>query len=373
MADRKLTVLQILPALETGGVERGTLEVAAALVGAGHRSIVVSAGGRLVDELVAGGSEHVRLPVARKSPVTLLQVRRLRRLLRDERVDILHARSRMPAWVAWLAWRAMPEGRRPRFVTTVHGLYSVNRYSAIMMRGERVIAVSDTAKRYILDNYPAVDPERIVTIHRGVDPAAFPHGYTPAGEWLERWYAQYPFLTGRKVLTLPGRLTRLKGHEEFIGLIGALVEKGLDVHGLIVGHLDPARQGYIDELKRLLAGNGLEGRITFTGQRPDIRDVYAVSDLVLSLSNKPESFGRTVLEPLCMGRPTAGCDHGGVGEILGRIYPRGRLVCTDTAALVEQVARLLEVPVPVARYDGFTLEEMLDKTLALYDSLAVAH
>ena len=221
---RQLTVMQILPALESGGVERGTLEVAGALARAGHRSLVVSAGGRLVDRLLADGSEHIYLPVGRKSLTTLLQVRRLRHILQQERVDILHARSRLPAWVAWMAWRGMPAEGRPRFVTTVHGLYSVNRYSAIMTRGERVIAVSDTARQYILDNYPAVDSGRVVTIYRGVDPAEFPRGYRPDESWLAAWYGDYPFLQGRRILTLPARLTRLKGHEEFIRLIGALVD-----------------------------------------------------------------------------------------------------------------------------------------------------
>ena len=164
----RLTVVQLLPALESGGVERGTLEVGKALVDSGHRSIVVSSGGRLVEQLVANGSVHVTMPLGKKSLFTLLQVGRLRRFLREEQVDILHARSRMPAWIGWLAWRGMPVAQRPHFVTTVHGLYSVNAYSRIMTRGERVIAVSDTARRYILDNYPDVDPRRVVTIHRGV-------------------------------------------------------------------------------------------------------------------------------------------------------------------------------------------------------------
>lgn len=369
MADRHLTVLQILPALETGGVERGTLEVAAALVAAGHRSIVVSTGGRLVEDLVAGGSEHVCLPVARKSPATLLQVRPLRRLLQAGQVDILHARSRVPAWVSWLAWRGMDKGQRPRFVTTVHGLYSVNRYSAIMTRGERVIAVSDTARKYILDNYPAVDPDKVVTIYRGVDPAEFPYGYKPSPDWLEDWYGAYPFLSGRKVLTLPGRLTRLKGHEDFINLIADLVQAGVDVHGLIVGHLDPDRQAYINELRQLVDNSGLSGRITFTGRRDDMRDIYAVSDMVLSLSNKPESFGRTVLEPLCMGVPAVGYDHGGVGEILASLYPQGRVPLCDRPQLCRITQRLIVQPQPVERSDDFSLQEMLASTLKLYNEL----
>lgn len=373
MADRRLTVAQILPAMETGGVERGTLEVAEALVQAGHRSIVISAGGRLVDDLLAVGSEHFTLPVGRKSLRTLLLVRRLRRFLREESVDILHARSRLPAWIAWLALHGMPEAQRPHFVTTVHGLYSVSRYSAIMTKGERVIAVSDTARRYILDNYPDVDPARIVTIHRGVDPGAFPYGYQPPAEWRDEWFRQYPFLEGRKVLTLPGRLTRLKGHADFIELIAALVQKGFDVHGLVVGHLDPARQSYIKELEALVGQKGLADRVTFTGQRSDIREVYTVSDLVLSLSRKPESFGRTVLEPLCLGRPVAGYEHGGVGEILQRVYPAGCLPVDDRQVTAERVVRLLETPVPVAQFGDFTLEEMLGRTLALYASLAEMH
>ena len=222
MAGQRLTVMQVLPALHSGGVERGTLEVAGALVQAGHRSVVVSAGGRLVESLLAGGSEHIYLPVGRKSLRALLEVRRLRRMLREEQVDIVHARSRLPAWIVWLAWRGLPAAQRPRFVTTVHGLYSVNRYSAVMTRGERIIAVSDTARRYILDNYPDVDPQRVVTIHRGVDRAEFPRDYHPDTAWLDTWYAEYPLLRKRKVLTLPGRLTRLKAvHGRSVSLVPA--------------------------------------------------------------------------------------------------------------------------------------------------------
>jgi glycosyltransferase involved in cell wall biosynthesis len=370
MANRQLTVLQVLPALESGGVERGTLELAAALVAAGHRSLVVSAGGRLVAPLCAQGSEHFEMPLGRKSLVTLLQVRQLRRFLRQQQVDILHVRSRMPAWIAWLAWRGMPHDRRPRFVTTVHGLYSVNAYSRIMTRGERVIAVSDTACRYILENYPAVDSAVIKTIYRGVDRAEFPYGYQPDSDWLRAWQAQYPSLQGRKLLTLPGRLTRLKGHADFIGLVGALRTRGHDVHGLIVGHLDPARKAYITELQRRIVDSGLEECMTFTGRREDIRDIYAVSTLVFSLSNKPESFGRTVLEPLCMGVPAIGYDHGGVGEILGKLYPQGRVSRGDTDMLFERTEQLLTHPQQVPESSAYTLQDMLAATLALYGELA---
>jgi len=177
--NKRLTVLQTLPALNSGGVERGTLEIARALVAAGHRSIVVSNGGRLVDQLVREGSEHITLPVHKKSLFSLFQVRPFRRLLTDINPDIVHARSRVPAWIAWLALRKMDLATRPRFITTVHGLYSVSPYSAIMTKGERVIVVSETVRNYVLKNYPSCPPERIQLIYRGVDEAEFSYGYQP--------------------------------------------------------------------------------------------------------------------------------------------------------------------------------------------------
>lgn len=368
---RRLTVVQVLPALEAGGVERGTLEVARALVEAGHRSIVVSAGGRLARRLVEEGSEHVEWPVGRKSPWTLRLVPRLRRLLARERVDILHARSRMPAWVAWLAWRGMDPHARPRFVTTVHGFYSVSRYSAVMTRGERVIAVSKAVRRYVLDHY-RVDPTRVTVIHRGVDPRFYPHGYRPPQRWLDAWYRDHPRLLDRLVLTLPGRLTRLKGHEAFVELVRRLLLERRDVHGLVVGGHEPRHAAYARALERRVREAGLAGRITFLGHREDLREIMAVSNVVLSLSEKPESFGRTTLEALSLGVPAAGWDHGGVGEILERLYPDGRVPPGDLDALARRVAALLERPPPVPAGHPFTLRAMLDRTLALYESLCGA-
>lgn len=367
---RKLTVLQMLPTLEGGGVERGTLEVAQALVAAGHRSVVMSGGGRMVPALTAAGSEHLCWPVGRKSLLTLRLVSRLRRLLAEQQVDILHVRSRVPAWVAWLAWRGMDPAVRPRLVSTVHGLYSVSRYSRIMTRGERVIAVSDTVRDYVLANYAGVDPGAIRVIPRGVSAEEFPYGWCPSPDWLAQWRDSYPQLAGRQVLTLPGRITRLKGHRDFIELIGRLRASGREVHGLVVGGEDPRRLSYARELRDLVRAQGLFRDITFTGYRSDLRDVFSVSDLVLSLSTKPESFGRTVLEALKLGRPVAGYDHGGVGEVLGQIYPAGRVPLGDGDALFETVCGLLECPAPVARSHRFTLQDMLSRTLELYEELA---
>ena len=373
---KALKVLQLLPALDSGGVERGTLEIARALVVAGHESVVLSKGGRLVAQLQAEGSRHIARDLGRKSPTTFLHYRALRKLFEAERFDIVHARSRLPAWVVWLAWRGMPADARPHFVTTVHGMHSVSRYSAIMCAGERVIAVSDTVRDYLRSHYPPtrwphLADERITVIPRGIDPAEFPRDYPPSDEWLARFHAEFPQIGQRKVLTLPGRLTRLKGHHDFITLVARLVAEGIDVIGLVVGGEDPKRPGYAKEIRERVQAEGLGDRIVFTGHRSDVREIYSVSDCVLSLSSTPESFGRTVLEPLAMGRPVVGYAHGGVAEILTELFPHGAVGKGDVAAATVRAADVIAGRTPVVEHNSrFLLANMQAQTLKLYRTLA---
>jgi glycosyltransferase involved in cell wall biosynthesis len=366
----KLTVVQVLPALESGGVERGTLEVGKYLVEHGHRSIVVSAGGRMVEQLLREGSEHVTWDIGRKSLWTLRLIPRLRRFLRENKVNVLHARSRMPAWFCYLAWKGMDPRTRPHFVTTVHGMYSVNAYSAVMTKGEAVIAVSETIRDYIRQNYPTPPPDSIAVIPRGIDRTAYPYGYSPPQEWLIPWREAFPELAGKRVLLLPGRITRLKGHEDFLKLVATLVSAGHQVHGLIVGGADPRKRAYLSELETLARTLGIGHAITFTGQRSDLREIMAVSDIVLSLSTQPESFGRTVLEAMSLGVPVIGYDHGGVGEQLRLMLPEGRIHVRDEAALASKVADWLKSPPDIPREHPYTLQGMLDATLATYLKLA---
>lgn len=376
---KRLRVLQVLPALDGGGVERGTLEIARALVARGHESAVISAGGRLVAQLEREGSRHIALDLGRKSPSTFLRYRALRRLFAHEGFDIVHVRSRLPAWVAFLAWRGMPADVRPHLVSTVHGLHSVSAYSGIMCRGERVIAVSETVRRHIEEHYvsahwPHVDMAQVVTIPRGVDPQEFPWQYRPTAEWLAAWQAQFPQLAGRYVVTLPGRLTRLKGHHDFITVIGALAAAGLDVVGLVVGGDDPKRPAYAREIRERVAAENLGERVLFLGHRGDMREIYAVSDCVLSLSTRPESFGRTVLEPLSLGRPVVGYAHGGVAEILDALFPFGAVVNGDAKGVAARLVDVLQggerggLPA-VIRNERFLLANMQAQTIAVYESL----
>ena len=369
---RRLTVVQMLPALESGGVERGTLEIGRGLVAAGHRSIVISAGGRMVEQLTAEGSEHVAWDVGRKRLTTLRWIPKLRRLLADERVDVVHLRSRLPAWIGYLAWRGMDSESRPRLVTTVHGFYSVSRYSAIMTRGERVIAVSEAIRDYVLQNYPDVDPARIEVIHRGIDPEQFPRGFRPSADWLSSWQAEFPQLDGKRVLTLPGRLTRLKGHADFLELIATLRREGREVHGLIVGEAQAGKEDYAAQLRDRVVELGLEADVTFAGHRDDMREIYAVSEAVLSLSTQAESFGRTVAEALAIGTPVIGYASGGVGEILRRFYPEGVVGPGGIEALADRARSLLDGAMPQVELPvDWTLARMVASTLELYEKVCV--
>jgi len=187
---RRLAVVQLIPRLHAGGAERSTLEIARALVQAGHRSVVISAGGRMVEQLEAEGSQHITLDVARKSLLTLGRLGQLRRLLRDIRPDIVHARSRLPAWLGWWAMKSLTP--LPHFVTTVHGLNSPGRYSSILLRGEKVIAVSQTLRDYVLSHYRWLESSRVRVIPRGIDAAAFPYGHRPEDAWTKAFFAEYP-------------------------------------------------------------------------------------------------------------------------------------------------------------------------------------
>ena len=370
MAERRLTVVQMLPALDSGGVEKGTLEVGKYLVDRGHRSIVISAGGRMVAQLEREGSEHVTWPVGGKRLTTLRYVWKVRELLARERPDILHLRSRLPGWIGYLAWKGLPAATRPHLVTTVHGPYTPGRYSSVMARGERVIAISEMIRAYILKNYPWVDPAAIRLIPRGVDPQAYPHGYQPPAEWLARWRTQYPQLEGKYVITLPGRLTRWKGQEDFIKIIAGLRARGLPAHGVLVGDAHPRKQHYADELRAQVAAAGLANDITFTGHRGDLKEIMAVSDVVLSLSLDPEAFGRVSLEALTLGRPVAAYDHGGVAEQLAAVFPDGRVPVGDVEAAQATLARWYHARPRVPEQNPFTLERMLGSTLGVYHELA---
>jgi glycosyltransferase involved in cell wall biosynthesis len=354
---RSLTVVQLLPALASGGVEHSTLEIAQALVAAGHRSVVVSAGGRLVAPLQSAGSEHIELDIGRKSPASLRHVVSLRRLFKRLDADIVHARSRLPAWLGWHALGARAPGARPHFVTTVHGLNSPGRYSGIMARGERVICVSESVRAHVLRHWPATPRERLRIIERGIDPEQFPRQRPRDGG------------DGRKRLLMPGRGTRLKGHAAAIDLLAGVRAAGIDASLWLPGAREAGREAYLQELQARASALGVAAQLRIDPPVDDMAMAYREADLVLQLSAKPESFGRTVVEALSSGRPVVGWDHGGVGELLARYFPAGRVPKGDAQALLATTLRALAEPLPPPVIHPQTLQGMQAQTLEVYDSL----
>lgn len=369
--DRRLlrgwTVVQLIPALGPGGAERTTMEIARALVAKGHRSVVISGGGRWVTRLKAEGSEHISLPIGSKSLGLLRTLFRLRSCLKKLKPDIVHARSRLPAWLLRFAMVGLHP--RPSLVTTVHGLNSVSSYSRIMTRGDRVIVVSNMARDHVLNHYPSLDPALVRVIPRGADPGEFPPGHKASEEWRTQFFSDYPMLKGGPLLTLPGRGTRLKGHAEAIELLARLHADGVKARLLLLGVDESRRDRYGAEMRQLAREFGVHRFVAMSPSRGDVRDVYAASNLILQMSVRPESFGRVVAEALCQGRPVLGYDHGGVGELLRELYPAGCVPPRDLDAACERAKVLLKNPSPVNSARVPKISDLQRLTLSVYAEL----
>lgn len=372
---RRLTVVQLLPALGSGGVERATGEIAAALVKAGHRSIVISAGGRLAPALQSAGSEHITLDIGAKSLATLRHVLSLRRIFARLRPDIVHARSRLPAWIARLALVGL---RGPHFITSVHGLNSAGFYSSILTRGERVLCVSPTVRAHVLRQWPDTDPEKLLVIEPGIDAAVFCAGVemdagidaaadVEADADADAGASRAP---GEKILLMPGRGTRLKGHTAALTLLSGVRAAGVDARLRLLGAYEPGREAYMQELGSIARGLGVAAFFQALPPSNEIVGAYRQCDLVLQLSSRPEAFGRTVIEALAVGKPVVGWAHGGVGESLARYFPEGQVPLGDQQALLATTLHLLARDMTPARISPQTLHEMQANTLKVYESIA---
>jgi glycosyltransferase involved in cell wall biosynthesis len=366
---RRLCIVQLLPALDSGGVERSTLEIGRALVAAGHRSAVISAGGRLLPKLLAEGSEHISLDIGAKKLRTLGRIGALRKALATLQPDIVHARSRLPAWLAIAALRGLPNPK-PHLLTSVHGLNSPGWYSSALIRGEKIVCVSETVRAHVLKHWPHTDPDRLRVIEPGIDPEEFPRDFSASEPWRREFAEQFPALRGGRLLLLPGRGTRLKGHAAAIELLAQVRAAGVDARLCLLGAREPGREKYLAELEALARRLQVADVLAITAPRPDIREAYALADVVLQLSEQPEAFGRTVLEALAIGRPVLGWAQGGVGDLLRRHYPAGAVAWPDREQLLARALTLLQAPPPVSSTLLPTLSTMQNDTLELYASIA---
>lgn len=366
-----MKVMHLLPSLSSGGVEQVVLELCEGLSSRGIENVVVSAGGSMVPAIEATGARHITRPIGKKSLFTLLQVGKTARLIRAEKPDVLHVHSRVPAWVGQLACKRIPAAERPVIVSSFHGFHSVNAYSAVMARGDRVIAVSECMRRHIQDNYPKTPDERITVIPNSIDSSKFNPEYKPTQEWLVKWYTDYPGLKGKYTLCLPGRITRLKGAPHLGPILRHLRSKGIPAHAVIVGETKKGKEAYRDEVQAGFTEAGVADCVTWTGHRKDLADVLCACDVTLSLTLQPESFGKTTLEALSLGRPVAGYEHGGVGEQLRQFLPAGMVPTGNTTVMAELLEKwYTDRPVPLTPVPApYRREDMIQSHIDLYNEL----
>jgi len=367
MNNKKLNILQILPDLESGGVERGTLEIAEYLVKKGHNSYVVSSGGRLVNKLIDGGSIHFHLPIGKKSPVVLLSIYKLLKIYKQYKIDIVHVRSRLPAWIVFISFKFLNVSQRPKFVTTIHGYNSISYYSSIMTKGDAVIVVSNALKKFVLKNYN-IHESKLFLNYRGVPDLQNIKNLKDFLNWKLNWFNNNKDLKEKKLLTLPTRISRRKGIEDFIDLISYLKRKNIIVHGLIVGESKSA--AYLKDLQGKINHLCLQQDITFLGYRSDVYEIISVSDIVFSISYIPESFGRTVIESIKLGTPVIGYNYGGVGEQLSMIFPEGLVNFKVKKSLYKKTINFIKKKPKVNQTNLFKLVDMQKNTLKIYRLLS---
>ena len=375
---KRPTVMQVLPALVQGGVERTSIEIASAVSLSGGRCIVVSAGGPMEHDVTRAKAEHITLPVDSKNPfIMYANVFRLAKIIRDNNVDIVHARSRAPAWSAWVAAKrcGVP------FVTTFHGVYSFGgrlklRYNAIMTRGQMVIANSSFIAGHIRKNY-GIPLARLRIIHRGVDLDRFDADKVHA-QRVVALANDWRLEDGLPVIMLPGRLTRWKGQVLFIEAIAALGRK--DIRCLLVGS-DQGRSKYRREVEKLIEGNGLNEVVRIIENCTDMPAAYMLTDVVVSASTDPEAFGRVIPEAQALGRPVIATNHGGALETViqgetGWLIPPGDAQALTSAiecvlALDEDARKELAQKAVANVREKFSKTAMCAKTLAVYDEILI--
>lgn len=369
-------VLQVIPALGAGGAEQGCIDVAAELVKSGAKSIVVSNGGVRVPEILRRGSIHIDLPVHSKNPFVMWRnIGRIRKLIKEHGVDIVHARSRAPAWSAWKACK----GTSARFMTTCHAPFNISGnvkrfYNSSIARGERVIAISDYVRDYLVKNYE-IDESIIRVIHRGVALDRFhPNSVVPLH--LIRLSDEWRLPDGCLIVMMPGRITRWKGHLVLIDAIAKLNRE--DVFCVLIGD-DQGRTEYRKELEDAISERNLGGRVRIINHCNDMPAAYMLSTVVVSASTDPEGFGRVPVEAQAMGRPIVATNHGGAKETVidgetGWLVPPN-----DSQALCDAIQKALNLDGTERAHmataammhvsQHFTRELMVDETLDVYTEL----
>jgi lipopolysaccharide heptosyltransferase II len=367
-----MKILQILPALDVGGVERGVIDLARGMKQRGHETVVISSGGPLVAELKKIGVPHYELPVHKKSLFSLFLIPKIQKIIEKERVDVVHARSRVPAWLAWFAARraGVP------FMTTCHGYYSEHFLSRIMGWGKRVIVISNVIGRHMIDHF-GVAPETIRLIHRGVDLSQFVSRESVAGELGRDGAAADESVPVFKIINI-GRFSPIKGQIEFLRAVHILHREMPRIEVWLVGSEGKGRRKYTHTIQQTVRQLGLESCVKLLGTRRDIPELLRQSDLLVLSTLVPEAFGRVLIEAGAVGTPVLSTRVGGVVDIIDD-GEDGVLVAPGdvegmAAAMRDMLAdrdraRLLASRLRAKIAERFSLERMVEKNLEVYSEV----
>lgn len=369
-----MRILQILPSLDDGGVERGTVDSNRLYVAAGHESWVISAGGKRVVEIERDGGKHLTLEVKSKNPLTALpRALALRRALRRIRPDIIHFRSRVPGWLT--LWANAAKDLQIPVVSTMHGLNHPCFYSSVMVRADRVISVSSAGLAFVKTHYPWVADEKIQVIPRGVDVETFNPDQLDRA-WMDAFLEEH-HLKGKFIATAIGRVSALKGIDTLVRATAELKDALPEFTALVVGGPQKNQERVMDDLKALADTLGVRDRVLFVGSQRKIPEIAALSNVVCSCNTKkPESFGRTVAEALAMNTPVVAAKHGGVLDIIrdgvdGFFFTPG-----DAHALAEMLVKVKQGTFGDLRghiVEHFTAECLAKATLTLYEDVLKRH
>ena len=357
-----MRIVQVIPELNEGGVERGVVELNREFVKKGIESFVISAGGKLVNQIEKDGGNHITFDVCSKNIFTSFsRIRGLKKILKNLKPDIIHVRSRVPAWLVHFANKSL----KIKVVSTVHGFNSVGFYSSIMQKSDAVICVSNSIKEYIQKHYQTSE-NKITVIPRWIDLELF-NPKNIDENFIENFKKEFN-LKDKFVVSSVGRVTQLKDYETFIKAILLVKIEIPNIVGLIVGGVRSDKEDYLNSLKNLIKELNLEKNIIFTGSQSKIEQIYALSDVVISSSKKPESFGRAVAEAICMNKPVIATNHGGVKDIIIENINGFFFEVGDDKELANNILKSKKLSFDGYNYisNNFSLENMLDKTIADY-------
>lgn len=361
-----MKIVQILPELNEGGVEYDVLELNRELSKRGYESLIISNGGKLVSQIVSDGGEHMQIDVCSKNPLTaFFRMLKLKKILRDMHPDIVHVRSRVPAWLVYFANKSL----QLKVVSTVHGFNSVNIYSSIMIKADKVICVSGSVKAYIQKHYK-IDNEMIEVFSGGIDTKRFDP--KKIDETFVKEFKHRYSLHDKFIVSSVGRVTQLKDYATFIRAIHILKKESIDIVGLVVGGVREDKNEYYKSLVNLIEELDMADNIIFTGSQTKMPEIYHCSDVVVSSSKKPESFGRSVGEAIAVNTPVVATNHGGVKDIIiegqyGYFFEVG-----DYGELAHKIMLAKDLKVNGFKYidKHFSLEMAVDKMICEYKKMA---